>query len=149
MRLPDAPSSPASKTLDILAFPASEPTAPRLWTRRYPAHAHHEEPPHLHRFFELVFIEEGEGTQAIDGRRFAASPGDAFWIAPGQLHDSTGLYGTTKWLIACIVTRRSALLLVWVKRCTRGCNSLPREWCRCWRRSPGRWGPAWARPSAW
>lgn len=90
----------AVKTLDLLTVPSSEPTAPRLWTRRDPAGERREEPPHLHRFFELVFIEEGEGTHAIDGQRFEASPGDAFWIAPGQLHDAAELYGTTKWLIA-------------------------------------------------
>jgi len=94
------PHSPASKTLDVLSLPSSEPTAPRLWTRRHPAHERREEAPHLHRFFELVFIEEGEGTHAIDGRRFDASPGDAFWSAPGQLHDAAELYSTTKWVIA-------------------------------------------------
>lgn len=95
MRHRSLPSPPALFTL-----PLQEPTAPRLWARRIPACPRRERAPHLHQFFELVFIEEGEGSQAIDGQRFAAHPGDVFCISPGQLHDPTELHATIKWIVA-------------------------------------------------
>lgn len=90
----------SSKPPNTLTLPVSEASSLRIWTRRYPAHPHRGEAPHLHHFFELVFIESGQGTHAIGGQPFEASPGDVFWIAPGQLHDAAGLHGTTKWILA-------------------------------------------------
>jgi AraC family transcriptional regulator, transcriptional activator of pobA len=94
------PTIPKPKAFTTLSLPVTETTAPRLWVRRYPATSHPEGAPHFHRFFELVFIESGEGSQAIDGRRFSAAPGKVYWLAPGQLHDAVGLHGTTTWIIA-------------------------------------------------
>jgi AraC-like DNA-binding protein/mannose-6-phosphate isomerase-like protein (cupin superfamily) len=63
--------------------------------------------PHSHSFFELFFVEEGEGwysmgvSEALPSRhrRVWAKPGDLFLIAPGEIHDPSGLDGATKWVV--------------------------------------------------
>ncbi|NJO99031.1 MAG: AraC family transcriptional regulator [Pleurocapsa sp. CRU_1_2] len=55
--------------------------------------------PHAHSFFELFFIEEGEGWYSIGDRQLWAKSGDLFLIAPGEVHDPSGLDHATKWIV--------------------------------------------------
>jgi AraC-like DNA-binding protein/quercetin dioxygenase-like cupin family protein len=55
--------------------------------------------PHAHSFFELFFIEEGEGWYMIGDRQLWAKSGDLFLIAPGEVHDPNGLDHATKWIV--------------------------------------------------
>lgn len=55
--------------------------------------------PHAHSFFELFFIEEGEGWYKIGDRQLWAKSGDLFLIAPGEVHDPSGLDHATKWIV--------------------------------------------------
>lgn len=55
--------------------------------------------PHIHPHYELLFIEEGEGWQYLGGKKVRAIPGDLFIVAPGEIHDSSGLANTKNWTI--------------------------------------------------
>jgi AraC-like DNA-binding protein len=54
---------------------------------------------HIHSYYELLFIEEGEGWYYLDDYKFQVGPGDLFLIAPGEIHDSSGLVNTKNWTI--------------------------------------------------
>jgi AraC-like DNA-binding protein len=54
---------------------------------------------HIHPYYELLFIEEGEGWHYLDGLKVHVVPGDLFLIAPGEVHDSSGLANTKNWII--------------------------------------------------
>jgi AraC-like DNA-binding protein len=54
---------------------------------------------HIHPYYELIFIEEGEGWQYLHGKKVQAIPGDLFIMAPGEIHDSRGLVNTKSWII--------------------------------------------------
>jgi AraC-like DNA-binding protein len=54
---------------------------------------------HIHSYYELLFIEEGEGWYYLDGSRVHVVPGDLLLIAPGEIHDSSGLVHTKNWII--------------------------------------------------
>ena len=54
---------------------------------------------HTHSFFELFFVEEGEGWHSVGDRKCWAKPGDLFLIAPGEVHDPSGLDRATKWIV--------------------------------------------------
>lgn len=56
--------------------------------------------PHVHSFFELLFVEDGSGWHRIGDRQVWAKPGDLFVIAPGEIHDPSGLDRASKWIIA-------------------------------------------------
>lgn len=91
------PRPAAPKELAILPKGAE---APKLWAKRYFRHPGNSERPHVHQFFELVYVEGGRGFHLIDGERFEAREGDLFWMRPGQLHDPGGLANTQKWIVA-------------------------------------------------
>lgn len=55
--------------------------------------------PHAHSFFELFFVEEGEGWYSIGDRQIWAKPGDLFLLAPNEVHDPSGLDRATKWIV--------------------------------------------------
>jgi AraC-like DNA-binding protein len=55
--------------------------------------------PHAHSFFELFFIEKGEGFYLLGDRQVWAKSGDLFLIAPGEVHDPSGLDHATKWIV--------------------------------------------------
>ncbi len=55
--------------------------------------------PHAHSFFELFFIEEGEGWHLVGDHKVWAKSGDLFLIAPGEVHDPSGLDRATKWIV--------------------------------------------------
>jgi AraC-like DNA-binding protein len=54
---------------------------------------------HIHPYYELLFIEEGEGWQYLGGKKVRAIAGDLFVMAPGEIHDSSGLVNTKSWTI--------------------------------------------------
>jgi AraC-like DNA-binding protein len=54
---------------------------------------------HIHSSYELIFIEEGEGWHYLDGLKVNVGPGDLFVVAPGEIHDSSGLANTKNWTI--------------------------------------------------
>jgi AraC-like DNA-binding protein/mannose-6-phosphate isomerase-like protein (cupin superfamily) len=60
---------------------------------------HRSSRPHAHSFFELFFVEEGEGWYSIGDRQVWAKSGDLFLIAPGEVHDPSDLDRATKWII--------------------------------------------------
>jgi len=54
---------------------------------------------HVHRFFELVYLEEGAaGSQRVGERRVDSSPGLLVLVPPGELHDPSQLSGP-RWVI--------------------------------------------------
>lgn len=55
---------------------------------------------HVHQFFELVYIEGGEGEHRVGGRAMPVAAGDLFLVAPGELHDSSGLAPANRWIVA-------------------------------------------------
>ncbi len=88
------------RNVATLSIPSSE-GLPRIWLRRFDRESRAaSDRPHLHNFFELVLIEEGQGSHAVDGQRIEVGEGDVMWIAPGQIHDPSGLEDTTKWILA-------------------------------------------------
>jgi AraC-like DNA-binding protein/quercetin dioxygenase-like cupin family protein len=54
---------------------------------------------HIHSYYELLFIEEGEGWHYLDGVKVHVVAGDLFLVAPGEIHDSSGLANTKTWTI--------------------------------------------------
>ncbi len=54
---------------------------------------------HIHSYYELLFIEEGDGWYYLDGSKVHVIPGDLLLIAPGEIHDSSGLIHTKNWTI--------------------------------------------------
>jgi len=50
--------------------------------------------------FKLLFIEDGEGWHRIGDRKVRVVPGDLFLIAPDEIHDSSGLESTARWVVA-------------------------------------------------
>jgi AraC-like DNA-binding protein len=49
--------------------------------------------PHVHTFYELVFVEAGEGSHIINGSTVPARAGHLALLAPGSSHDPRGLPG--------------------------------------------------------
>ncbi len=56
--------------------------------------------PHRHRYFELVLIESGKGSQVLEGKTVPAEAGEVFVIAPGETHDPDLLDSTVHWVVA-------------------------------------------------
>lgn len=73
--------------------------APRITVFRSTGSDTQSSRPHAHSFFELFFIEEGEGWYKISDRQLWAKSGDLFLIAPGEVHDPSGLDHATKWIV--------------------------------------------------
>lgn len=87
MRTLTLPSpSPDTSRVSVLHITGKEKTQPSR--------------PHMHSFFELFFVEEGEGWHCVGDRKVWAKPGDLFLITPGEIHDPSGLDGASKWIIA-------------------------------------------------
>ncbi len=70
----------------------------RVFRRQKATAAVHAEGIHGHRFFVLFFAEEGEGEIAFVGHRVPVTPGHMHLLAPGELHDTTGMHGITGWV---------------------------------------------------
>ena len=76
------------------------PDSPRLFVARFDGQCVPPGDRHVHHFFELVFIEEGSGRHGVGGRMVEAGPGDLFLIAPGEVHDPSGLKDACEWIVA-------------------------------------------------
>jgi AraC-like DNA-binding protein len=77
------------------------PEKPRIWVRRCTGKSETQPSrPHVHAFFELLFVEKGQGCHSIDGQKILAQPGTLVSIPPGEIHDPSGLEGTIFWIIA-------------------------------------------------
>ncbi|MBV9386410.1 MAG: helix-turn-helix transcriptional regulator [Chroococcidiopsidaceae cyanobacterium CP_BM_ER_R8_30] len=87
--------------LPTLSWPDRSPESPQVWVSRYTSQPH--TPPsrsHTHAFFELLFVEAGEGWHKIGERQLWAQVGDLFVVAPGEVHDPSGLDRASKWIVA-------------------------------------------------
>ena len=71
------PTSPAPLHLAVTPFDGSHPGV--------------HQPPHSHRFFEIIYIESGRGTHRTGEVEAVAEAGDVFVISPGETHDPRGL----------------------------------------------------------
>ncbi len=54
--------------------------------------------PHVHSFYEIVFIESGSGSHVINGERIEAGPGQLFLLGPGSSHDPVLLQTAAIWV---------------------------------------------------
>lgn len=85
----------------ILNLTSSCPETPRLSVLHIKGKDNKQSSrPHAHAFFELFFVEDGEGWYSIGDRQIQATTGDLFAIAPGEIHDPSGLDSANKWIIA-------------------------------------------------
>src|SRR5688500_3548829 len=71
------PAAPAPLRLAVTPFDGSHPGI--------------HQPPHSHRFFEVIYIDSGAGTHRMGDVSAPAEPGDVFIISPGETHDPSGL----------------------------------------------------------
>ncbi|WP_281766084.1 helix-turn-helix domain-containing protein [Neptunitalea lumnitzerae] len=42
--------------------------------------------PHRHSFYQVLYVENGEGVHSIDFKSFQIAAGDLFFLSPGQIH---------------------------------------------------------------
>ncbi len=85
----------------ILNLASSCPETPRLSVLHIKGKDNKQSSrPHAHAFFELFFVEEGEGWYRVGDRQIPVTAGDLFAIAPGEIHDPSGLDSVDKWIIA-------------------------------------------------
>ncbi len=54
--------------------------------------------PHVHSFYEVVFIESGYGRHTINGDPIEVGPGQLFILAPGTSHDPVKLQTASIWV---------------------------------------------------
>jgi len=54
--------------------------------------------PHLHSFYEVVFVESGFGHHMVNGHHIEVSPGQLFILAPGSTHDPRQLQSASIWV---------------------------------------------------
>jgi AraC family transcriptional regulator, transcriptional activator of pobA len=85
----------------MIQFP---PTAPQ----GFPIAAHrldgfgqpvHSPRPHSHGFFAMLFVTGGRGTIRCGREDLAVSDGSLVITAPGEIHDTAGLHGVSRWAI--------------------------------------------------
>lgn len=88
------------KSHSILPLSASFPEAPRIAVVCIPGGQGLSLGPHGHTFFEILYIEEGEGWHWMGPRKIWASAGDLFLIAPNEIHDISGIKGDKSWIVA-------------------------------------------------
>jgi AraC-like DNA-binding protein/uncharacterized RmlC-like cupin family protein len=91
----------AGQAVDVLTLSVS----PRLWamhaaTPGQPVACGAGGRAHVHHFFEFVYVERGPGTHRIGSRSVQVGAGDLFVIAPGEVHDSSGLASASRWVVA-------------------------------------------------
>ncbi len=88
-------------SLSILSLPEPCLHTSQVWVSHLTG-KHKTQPsrPHVHSFFELLFVEDGSGWHRIGDRQVWAEPGALFVIAPGEIHDPSGLDRASKWIIA-------------------------------------------------
>lgn len=57
----------------------------------------HSAGPHTHGFFALLYATGGTGTMQFGRRTLPVSNGSLVVTAPGEVHDTAGLYGVSRW----------------------------------------------------
>ena len=86
--------------LRTLTLPEQTPDRPRIIVFHSTGCSNSQSSrPHSHTFFELFFVEAGEGWYSLGDRQIWAKPGDLFLIAPGEVHDPSGLDRAAKWVV--------------------------------------------------
>jgi AraC-like DNA-binding protein len=55
--------------------------------------------PHLHRDLELMYFAGGSGVDRLGERRFEVAAGDLLLVAPGILHDASGINRAYGWAV--------------------------------------------------
>lgn len=88
------------KPLKELSLSQVAADAPKVWAKRFYPQPGRAESPHVHQFFELLYVEAGQGSHRVDGEIFELAEGDLCWMRPGQHHDPGGLASTQKWIVA-------------------------------------------------
>jgi AraC-like DNA-binding protein/quercetin dioxygenase-like cupin family protein len=88
-----------SKPYPILSFNSNSPEVPRISVICLPK-GKGTIGPHAHDFFELVYIEEGEGLHWIGHQKFSTCAGDLCLIAPNEVHDLDGCKDCKVWIVA-------------------------------------------------
>ncbi|MBV9386843.1 MAG: helix-turn-helix transcriptional regulator [Chroococcidiopsidaceae cyanobacterium CP_BM_ER_R8_30] len=89
--------------LSTLSLLDRSPASPQVWVSRYTSLHTRPSRPHTHTFFELLFVEAGEGWHSMGERQVWAQAGDLFVIAPGEIHDPSGLDRASRWIVAFAV----------------------------------------------
>jgi AraC family transcriptional activator of pobA len=76
----------------VLDFDAGTPAPLRLAVTRFDgSHPGVHQPEHSHRFFEVVYVDQGEGVHRTGDVSVRVCAGDLIVIAPGETHDPRGL----------------------------------------------------------
>ncbi len=57
----------------------------------------HSAAPHAHGFFALLYATGGTGSMQFGRRSLAVSNGSLVITSPGEVHDTAGLYGVSRW----------------------------------------------------
>jgi AraC-like DNA-binding protein/quercetin dioxygenase-like cupin family protein len=88
-----------SKPCSMLSFDVTSPEVPRISVVCLPK-GEGAIGPHAHEFFELVYIEEGEGWQWLGPQKVSTRAGDLFLITPNEVHDLSGSKDCKVWIVA-------------------------------------------------
>lgn len=84
----------------IYPFVPQTPDALRVEVQRLDrSHVLHRMGLHGHLFFELLYVEQGQGLHRVGRTTYEARPGSLFVIAPGELHDCTRLGDAQGWVV--------------------------------------------------
>jgi AraC family transcriptional activator of pobA len=84
----------------ILDFDPGIPAPLRLAVTRFDgSHPGVRQPPHAHRFFELIYVDDGRGSHCTGEVEIDVGPGDLIVIAPGEMHDPAGLASVQGWVL--------------------------------------------------
>lgn len=79
----------------MLQYSPPSSGAPPVEVQRFgPSHAMFRMELHGHQFYELLYLSRGKGTHRVGGEARKARDGDLFLLAPGDVHDATGLRGS-------------------------------------------------------
>ncbi len=90
----------ATRRHTIFELETTAPDAPRVcieWLDR--SHAMARSGPHGHQFLALIYFERGGGRQVIGDRDREVFAGDLYLVAPGELHDVSGIGEAEGWIV--------------------------------------------------
>ncbi len=90
----------ATRRHPIFELEPTAPDAPRVcieWLDRNHAMAHSG--PHGHQFLALIYFERSGGRQAIGDWDREVFAGDLYLVAPGELHDVSGIGEAEGWIV--------------------------------------------------
>ncbi len=94
------PRAPAAVTFPIYPYAPQSVSAVAIEVHPLTAgHVMRALPPHAHLFFEIVLVAAGSGHHVVDGLTHEASPGTAFVLPPGAVHDMRGFGAADGWAV--------------------------------------------------